>query len=131
MGRKPVNKAARPEGSGIMFGEEVHRLRRANGLSLDELAAETGVPRATLSDAERDRYAPRGRTVDALADRLAPPGRADELALLAAETYRRIEMDLDGLDRERIDLLVRFRRRLGALTPQTMEAIRSALASAG
>ncbi len=129
-GRKPTKPAERPDGHGIMFGEEVHRLRRERGLSLDGLAEATGVSRATLSQTERDLYAPSGRTVDALVEVLAPPERRDRLATLAAETYRRLETDLDGLDRERIELLVRFRRRLQWLSPAALETIRTAVESA-
>lgn len=130
-GRKPTKPALRPGGDGIMFGEEVHRLRRERGLSLDGLSEASGLSRATLSHAERDLYAPSGRTVDALVEVLAPPERRDRLATLAAETYRRLETDLDGLDRRRIELLVMFRRRLQWLSNEQLETIRSAVESTG
>lgn len=130
-GRKASRSAAGPLGVGPTFGEEVHRLRRQRGLRLDDLAEETGLSRTLIHDVEKDRYAPTPATIAALVDSLAQPGRADELAALAAETHRRFIMDLDGVARERIDVLVRLGRRLAGLEPGRLEVIRSALAGAG
>ena len=44
-------------------GDEVHRLRRAHGLTLDELATKSGVSKAILSQIERDKSNPTLSTI--------------------------------------------------------------------
>ena len=44
-------------------GDEVHRLRRAHGLTLDELATKSGVSKAILSQIEHDKSNPTLSTI--------------------------------------------------------------------
>jgi len=113
------------------FGEEVHRLRRQRGLTIGGLAMRTGLSVSLIGDVERGRYTPTPRTVNILVDALAPTDRADDLAALAAETYRRIEVDLGDLPPEKVELLVRLRRRLTDLPPELVERLNAQLVEAG
>ena len=113
----------------VGFGEEIHRLRRQRRLTIERTAEETGVSRTLISDAERNCYAPTADTVRILAEHLAPAGQVDSLIALAGETYGRLEFPVDGLDRERIEVLVQLGRRLKDVPPAGLKTIRSVLAS--
>lgn len=110
------------------FGKEIRKLRIDLGITLFEMAKETGVSSAFLSAMENGKKSVPDEYVNTLADRFEFIANAkDHFLMLADKTKKEVRINLSGRDSNANELATAFARNFSELSDEQVEKIKSIL----